>query len=176
MPTNLEIKARTASLHAADEIAVRIGARYEYAMVQTDTYFDARSGRLKLREVDGERFELIGYSRGEETERRVSDYTVLRLNAAEPVRSILGGALGIRGVVTKRRKLYRYRSTRIHLDDVGALGAFIEFETEVSGSLEEAGEELNSLIRLFRLDEGDFLKVSYIDLLLAELESERHPR
>jgi len=168
MPTNLEIKARTASLHATDEIARRIGARYEYEMAQVDTYFDARNGRLKMREVDGARFELIGYMRGEQTERRVSEFDVLGLGAAEPLKSILSRALGVRGVVRKRRKLYRYHSTRIHADEVDGLGAFIEFETEVTGSVDEAREELNSLIRLFRIEDGDFLKVSYIDLLLAK--------
>jgi predicted adenylyl cyclase CyaB len=176
MPRNLEIKARAASLHAVDEIARRIGARYEYEMAQTDTYFEARKGRLKLREVDGARFELIGYVRGEETERRVSEFEVIPLSSADPLKSILSGALGVRGVVTKRRKLYRYRSTRIHADEVNGLGAFIEFETEVSGSLDAAGEELNSLIRLFRIEERDFCKVSYIDLLVAEGEGGHQER
>ena len=175
MPTNLEIKARAASLHAADETARQIGAVYEYEMTHVDTYFDARKGRLKLREIDGKRYELIGYVRGEETDRRVSEFDVLRLEAAEPARSILSAVLGVRGVVRKRRKLYRYRSTRIHADDVGGLGAFIEFETKVDGSLGDAQEELNSLLRIFRVDEGDFLKVSYIDLLLAKGERERLP-
>jgi predicted adenylyl cyclase CyaB len=172
MPRNLEIKARAASIHAVDEIARRIGARYEYEMAQVDTYFDVRSGRLKLREVDGVRFELIGYVRGEETDRRESRYEVFQLSSADPLKSILSGALGVRGVVTKRRKLYLYRSTRIHADEVGGLGAFIEFETEVSGALDAAREELDALIRLFRIEEGDFCRVSYIDLLLAERESD----
>jgi predicted adenylyl cyclase CyaB len=176
MPTNLEIKARAASLHAADEVARRIGARYEYEMEQVDTYFDARSGRLKLREVDGTRFELIGYMRGEETERRVSDFDVHPLSAADPLKSILSEVLGVRGVIKKRRKLYLYRATRIHMDDVAGLGAFIEFETEVRGSREDAREELDSLIRIFGIQEGDFLKVSYIDLHLAKQEAGQQRR
>jgi adenylate cyclase class 2 len=37
-------------------------------------------------------------------------------------------AIGIRGVVVKRRRLLLWENVRIHLDEVQQLGAFIELE------------------------------------------------
>lgn len=40
----------------------------------------------------------------------------------------LAAAIGVRVVVTKRRRLFLWRDVRIHLDDVEQLGRFIELE------------------------------------------------
>ena len=40
----------------------------------------------------------------------------------------LSKALGVKGVVNKRRKLYMVGQTRIHVDHVEGLGDFMELE------------------------------------------------
>jgi len=46
----------------------------------------------------------------------------------EALRLALGAALGVRGVVSKRRRLFLWKTVRIHLDEVDALGSYIELE------------------------------------------------
>ena len=48
---NIELKARVADLNAAARAAEALGATRRALLVQTDTYFHARQGRLKLREI-----------------------------------------------------------------------------------------------------------------------------
>jgi len=43
----------------------------------------------------------------------------------------LGQALGIKGVVRKRRMVYMIGQTRVHLDQVEGLGEFMELEVQI---------------------------------------------
>ena len=47
---------------------------------------------------------------------------------AGALKTALVAALGIRGVVHKRREIYLWHNVRIHLDEVAGLGALVEFE------------------------------------------------
>src|SRR5262245_53430773 len=50
MPTNIELKARVPDLAFARRVAVELATVPARILNQTDTYFHASSGRLKLRE------------------------------------------------------------------------------------------------------------------------------
>lgn len=165
MPKNLEVKAKITSAALLETVIKAIGAKRIGEMSQIDTYFRATNGRLKLREIGGNLFELIGYDRGESSSKRLSDFTLAPIQSAEPLKSILGAALGLRGIIRKRRTLYRYRSTRIHIDEVELLGHFLEFETAVGEDMNVAQEEINFLISKFQIQEVDFIRMSYIDML-----------
>ena len=95
---------------------------------QIDTYFHCRHGRLKLRQIDGLRAELVWYARPDEEGPKPSDYQLVPLQNPETLKAALAAALGVRAVVEKRREIFLYHSVRIHLDDVVGLGHFIEFE------------------------------------------------
>ena len=60
---NLERKFRCQDLDAVRGMLPAVTARREGVQLQTDTYFHARAGRLKLREIDGEPAVLIWYDR-----------------------------------------------------------------------------------------------------------------
>ena len=60
---NIEIKARYPDLDRGKKLAKAAGASYEGVLRQVDTYFIVANGRLKLREINGERSELIYYER-----------------------------------------------------------------------------------------------------------------
>src|SRR6185369_8587441 len=77
MSKNIEVKARCADLVAARRAARQIGARQQGLLLQTDTYFNVRRGRLKLREIRGERAELIWYQRPNRAAARDSDYVIV---------------------------------------------------------------------------------------------------
>jgi adenylate cyclase class IV len=125
MPQNLEIKCQYPSLSKAVRIAHAIGASAKGTLSQTDTYFNVRSGRLKLREIDAEKFELIYYHRPNSRSTRYSDYTIIPVQDPRPVKALLKSVLGISVVVRKKRTLFLIRNARIHIDSVSGLGVFL---------------------------------------------------
>ena len=60
---NIEIKARYDNLDTSRRISHELGAAFEGTDTQTDTYFDAPNGLLKLREATLSQDHLIFYSR-----------------------------------------------------------------------------------------------------------------
>ena len=165
---NIELKARCPDLAAASRAARAIGARDAGLLVQTDSYFQVPRGRLKLRETDGKPAELIWYVRPNETSFRGSDYYVLPVPEPAATRAALSAALGLRGVVAKRRELMLWHNVRIHLDQVDRLGSFIEFEAVVGGDdADEATshQRLAELARALHVRDEDRIAVSYSDLL-----------
>lgn len=52
----------------------------------------------------------------------------------------LTAALGVRGVVVKRRRLFLWQTVRIHLDEVDGLGSFIELEAVAPSASDLAHE------------------------------------
>lgn len=171
MPRNLEVKAKIASSESARELAESLHAKYAGTLHQTDTYFGVTHGRLKLREIDGAHAELISYDREESSTRRDSRFELFTVQNPSKLKSLLEASCGIRGIVEKTRILYLMdETTRIHLDEVKNLGSFVEFEVPVSNDA-EAAEQLDSLIKQFGIGSGDFLRNSYIDLLLERIGS-----
>ena len=164
---NIEIKTPLAGRAQTEEKLLSIGANLEWTRKQVDTFFNAPSGWLKLREVEGRPCELISYRRSvEDSGPRESDYDILRLEAAHELSSVLEHSLGILGIVEKQRALWLYRNTRVHLDRVKGLGDFLELETVLAGI--DAGEgtaESEEVIGLLELNKELFISVPYLELL-----------
>ena len=142
---NVELKVArdAASLARARVLALAAGATVAGVLRQTDTYFHTPSGRLKLRQISeggqAERAVLIGYARGDVAGARESDYQIVAIADAPGLIALLGARLGVRAQVVKERELLLLRHTRIHLDRVAQLGAFVELETLVGAA--EAGRD-----------------------------------
>ena len=167
MPKNLEVKARIKDPRVCEGIIKSIGSSFVGILNQTDTYFHTRRGRLKLREITDAAAELIYYEREEETVHRLSQFDIVRCDNPSALKAILEESVGIRGVVKKKRKLFMYNVTRVHLDEVENLGHFLELETPVTLSVEES-ETINEYITdRLQLSRDDFITGSYIDLLLS---------
>ncbi len=166
MPVNLELKARIASLEAAEARARAAGLQFRDILPQVDTYFRVVDGRLKLREQKGGPSELIYYERSENTSERLSTYYTEPV--ADPTRlvQLLSRALGILAVVAKERHLYLYRGARVHLDEVRGLGSFVEFE--VPADAQGTEEIMKELRQLFGIGEADVIKNSYSDMIIGE--------
>jgi len=165
MPRNLELKARISSLAVARDDARLCGARFIAALRQTDTYFAVPYGRLKLRETDGERGELIYYNRDESRDERWSHYTLIPLSGPAALRDILSGSMGIAAVVRKAREVFFHGQSRIHLDEVDGLGTFIEFEVQGSGEAESL-QEMEFLRKAFHVVPEGIVRSSYADLVV----------
>jgi predicted adenylyl cyclase CyaB len=119
---------------------------------------------IKLREQNGE-FSLIKYYREEENTDRWSNYAILEISG-ENVDEYLKDILDVEVTVEKRRDLYLYKNTRIHLDNVKNLGEYIELET-VSDDLSEseAKEEFEYVLNALNLNKQKEIRKSYKDLL-----------
>jgi len=143
---------------------------------QVDTYVQVPKGRLKLREIRAnedlariERAELIAYDRPEEATSRWSAYHVVPVaaSAAPALRAALEITHEPLATVEKVRQVGIVGHTRVHLDEVSGLGAFIELETVTSGHSDaETQAEHDQVIALLGLDRTTAIPGSYSDLLM----------
>lgn len=170
---NIEIKVRVGgatSLSRLARLARGMGAVKKGVLFQTDTYFRVATGRLKLREMRGmNSAELIFYARPNRSGSKTSSYEIYRVSQKELVRlkRILSVSLGILVVVKKRRELYLYKHTRIHLDNITGLSDHCELETVVgAGGVKSYIAEHNNVIKTLGLNKLEKVPVSYSDLLI----------
>jgi adenylate cyclase len=169
MPINIEIKARLRDLDDTLQRVAALEADGPYTIPQEDVFFNAPSGRLKLRILAPDRGELIYYERPDEEGPRSSNYAIFRTEDPTGLRVLLSAALGARGTVRKVRTLYLAGRTRIHLDAVEGLGDYLELEVVMAeGEPSEAGAaEAEALMAKLGITENDLVERAYIDLLEA---------
>src|SRR5512139_3140429 len=167
MPANVEIKAR---VRAPDAFVRRLRALSdtpEELIPQTDTFFEAKSGRLKMRELKSGEAQLIYYRRIDQPGPKRSDYSIFVTKDPVGLKSVLGQALGVRGTVEKVRHLYLIGQTRVHFDEVKGLGDFMELEVVLEpGQSDQEGRRIaEELILELGIERRDLLETAYIDLL-----------
>jgi homotetrameric cytidine deaminase len=166
---NVELKARDPDPDATVARCVALGAEDRGTMEQRDTYFAARHGRLKLREITDDGSELIAYRRPDAHEPEESSY--IRADAGDDhgLREALAIALGTTVVVSKRRRLFIWENVRIHLDDVEGLGTFLELEAVVApdgSDLDDARAKVGRLRSELAITDDSLIAAGYSDLLL----------
>lgn len=164
---NIEIKARIKDLSRVESTARELcGPVPRERMYQEDTYFNVPEGRLKLREQNGGS-ELIYYQRPDGPGPKRCDYEIVTVGEPTALKAVLAGALGVRCIVRKRRTLFLYEKTRIHLDEVHGLGDFIEFEVVMSGEMRgiEGRAIIEHLMREFSVGPDDLVEGSYCELI-----------
>jgi len=164
---NVEIKARTADLSALRRRVESLGALAAGELTQVDTFFDVSGRRLKLRELGDGSGELISYVRDDRPGPKISNYVVANIASPEVLRDVLAHALGVRGVVRKRRTLFLLGQTRIHLDQVEGVGTFVECEVVLRDDQSESeGQRLAlDLLEKLAIPESDLVARAYVDLL-----------
>ena len=166
MALNLELKARVENHEAIKHILKNIGATFEKILDQKDIYYKVEDGLLKLR-IENGNYSLIKYNREEEKSDRWSNYYVVKMEGTE-TELLFSSLFSIETEIIKKRELYMYKDTRIHIDSVENLGKFIELETVVHGEREYAKELFDEMIELLNLDLSDQIRSSYRDLILAQ--------
>jgi adenylate cyclase class IV len=125
---NVELKAVDPNPERSVAVALELGAEDRGVLRQRDTYFRARTGRLKLREEEPGGATLIQYDRPDAAEARESRYSLVPAPDPDGLREALDAALGTLVVVDKERRLLLWEGVRIHLDTVDGLGSFVELE------------------------------------------------
>ncbi len=167
MPANIEIKARVRNFPDLQRRAETLSASPPQVLPQEDIFFATAHGRLKLRLLAPERGQLICYTRPDQEGPKRSDYEIFETDAPEQLRAVLGAAYGIRGIVRKTRYLYLVGQTRLHLDLVEGLGAFVELEVILQDGQSEAEARAiaEDLMQKLNISRADLLEGAYIDLL-----------
>ncbi|GAB4550229.1 MAG: hypothetical protein Tsb0013_11840 [Phycisphaerales bacterium] len=163
MPVNVEYKARLIDRPRAEAICDAHADSAPSILHQRDTYFQAASGRLKLREEirDGvaQPAKLITYHRPDHGDSRQSDYTV-ELDAPRPDSAVIA-------VVEKVRRFSMIGQVRVHIDTVEGVGDCIEFESLVNDRQdpERAHDALRTLLDVFAPVMGAPIGGSYAELV-----------
>jgi adenylate cyclase, class 2 len=173
---NVEIKCVYPDLERGKSCAERLGARFDSVQHQIDTYFATRSGRLKIREIEGKGAQLIPYLRPDTTGPKISDYQVISISDVGAVKTLLGKILGIEAVVEKRRSVYLIDNVRIHLDEVKNLGSFLEFEAvyDRPDETDHQRTKVNRLLSEFGVKPDALLSGSYRELLRTGYKNPLH--
>jgi len=151
-------------------VARQIATNRPGTQQQVDTYFHCRDGRLKLREIDALPALLVWYVRDDQKGPKPSDYFLVPVSNPQTLKQALTAALGVRGVVRKRREIFLYHNVRIHLDEVAGLGSFLEFEAVLGPQVDDAAGrvQLDELLERFAVDPADLLSGSYADMILKK--------
>ncbi|MFK7770407.1 MAG: class IV adenylate cyclase [Mariniblastus sp.] len=170
MARNVEIKAVIPSEHFSElrERASNLATKGPMQLVQTDTFFAANQGRLKLREFDDGTAELIAYERPDCEGPKTSNYVRSSCDGSS-MKDALANSLGVTGVVQKDREVFLVDQTRIHLDQVEGLGTYLELEV-VLGDADsvESGETIaQELMKKLGVNQSQLVSGAYFDLLIG---------
>lgn len=167
---NVEIKAHCNNHAELEQLLLDHQARYIGEDHQIDTYFKVPKGRLKLREGNIEN-SLLHYHRPNTEEAKTSTIAYYKTNPNQDLKDVLLGALEELVIVDKKRKIFFIDNVKFHLDEVKGLGTFMEIEAiDQEGTIGEAKlqEQCAYYIELLGIKQGDFIAVSYSDLLLGQ--------
>ena len=166
MPQNLEVKIKLGSFNAVKKMLNKIGADFEATLNQKDIYYKNSGGLLKLRIENGAE-SLIHYKRNENSKNRWSNYSLLKFNEGN-AEKFLRQIFKIETVVEKKRLLYMYNNTRIHLDKIKRLGNYLELETLVLNGQADAQKRFKEMVELLNLDLNKQIRKSNRDLMLGK--------
>ena len=167
MPRNIEIKARVDSIPLLRSRTAAIATEGPTEIFQDDTFFACENGRLKLRAFPDGSGELIFYRRADAAGPKESFYVRSPTHDPNGLRETLALAYGVVGRVFKQRILFLVGRTRVHLDRVRDLGAFLELEVVMRDQEgpEIGMREAHDLMDRLGIEGGQLVEKSYIDLL-----------
>ncbi len=167
---NLELKVKCKDHTSALRAVKKLDAKYQGILKQRDVYFNLTPGRLKLRSINNERFELIFYKRSNRQMTKFSNYYISEITHPNRVERLLKEILGVKVIVNKTRKLYLWENVRIHIDSVSRLGKFIEFEIvcKTTRDENESRDKMKYFKKIFNISTGDILRSSYSDMLIKK--------
>lgn len=169
---NIEFKAKTNRLHAAEEKLRSLNPLFIGTDKQVDTYFNVNEGRLKLREGNIEN-SLIHYSRADYAGAKQSNVLLYKHHPDKILKEILEKTLGIKVVVNKQRKIYFIENVKFHFDEVEGLGTFLEVEAiDKEGTIgtKKLSQQCDHYAEFLGVKPEDYLSKSYSDMLLEKHE------
>lgn len=168
---NLEIKIRVSNTEEIKNKAIEMEAKDFGILHQIDTYFLVGKKRLKLRE-EKDRSCLVFYIRPDTADSKFSKYYIINIASSllKFTKILLTSFFSVKVIVNKKRNLFIYKNTRIHLDKVENLGCYVELETVFKevGDEDELKKEHYFIIEALGLNKFESVKESYSDLMLLK--------
>ncbi len=164
---NIEIKAKCRKPDSIREYLKIHQAEFKGIDHQVDTYFNAKRGRLKLREGSIEN-NLIYYEREDRPDAKESNFCLANVPEPKDLKEILTKSMGVKIVVAKKREIYFIQNVKFHIDEVTSLGNFVEIEASNlyrDVSREELLIQCNFYLEEFSIKKEDLITVSYSDML-----------
>lgn len=168
---NVEIKARCNDVSFIRNYLLTNGADFKGRDQQTDTYFNVKYGRLKLREGNIEN-NLIYYERNNQAGPKDSHFQLTPVTDSANLKDMLIKSIGIKVVVQKSREIYYIGNVKFHIDQVPDLGSFVEIEAgnkTADLSPEQLKDQCDFYIRELGIQSEDLVDKSYSDMI-AESE------
>lgn len=165
---NFEFKAKIDNLQEAEKKLLSLNPRFIGEDEQTDTYFNVRFGRLKLREGNIENA-LIHYQRSDAAGAKQSEVLLYSHNPDSLLKQVLAKSLGIKVVVHKKRRIYFFGNVKFHFDTINELGTFIEIEAiDNDGKIgkETLKAQCDQYALFFDVRPSNYVHCSYSDLIL----------
>jgi predicted adenylyl cyclase CyaB len=169
MPTNVEVKARVRDMLALRRATQALADGAPVQINQEDIFYHTPTGRFKLRTLGDGSGQLVYYERPDTAHPRASRYRTAPTSDPQAMKKLLGSALRVRGIVRKQRTLYMVGQTRVHLDEVEGLGAFMELEVVLTADQTPVdGQNIaRALMGRLGIQPDDLVECAYIDLLEA---------
>lgn len=167
---NVEFKAKVDNLESVENKLLTLNPVFQGLDHQIDTYFNAATGRLKLREGTIENA-LINYDRENIAGSKESQIILYQHTPNAALKNILAKQLGIKVVVDKKRKIYFIDHVKFHFDRVADLGTFMEVEAidaKDAFTTEELKAQCDFYFDFFELTPESIIDRSYSDLLLEQ--------
>ena len=164
---NFEFKAKVDDLEKYEKKLLLLNPEFHGTDYQVDTYFNVSQGRLKLREGNIEN-SLINYRREDIADSKKSEIILFQFKPDNALKEILSLQLGIKIIVSKKRKIYFIDNVKFHFDVVDKLGTFIEVEVidnKGNFTIEQLQEQCNKYFDFFELYKSSLIDKSYSDLL-----------
>ncbi len=169
---NIETKVKVDDFSDTLNYLKNTGISYKGKIRQKDTYFHTFKGYLKHREINSKRNQLICYERDYSDEQNISYYKIVKIpgiNLNKEICDILKTTYHTKAIILKKRRLWIYKNTRIHLDVVTDLGFFIELETVAVNDNEKFTQKEHEDIRKkLHLDKYENIQYSYLDMAVIK--------
>jgi len=165
---NFEFKAKVNGIEKYENKLLALNPRFVGIDHQTDTYFNAVHGRLKLREGNIEN-SLINYDRENILGSKESQIILYQHEPNIALKNILTRQLGVKIIVEKKRKIYFIDNIKFHFDTVENLGTFIEVEaidSKEEFTIEELKKQCDDFFNFFELSTENIIDKSYSDLMM----------
>jgi predicted adenylyl cyclase CyaB len=169
---NLEAKFPLTDLTAARAQLEALGFVEREHLVQRDTFFVTRRGKLKLREQPNGAW-LIHYQRAHQGALELSDYTIIEVAAPAALRAMLSAAFGVRAEIHKSRLLMMRDNIRAHLDMVTNLGQFGEIELVLAQGADASSHAsvIEEILETLGIKSPELIEQSYFEMLTARSEA-----
>lgn len=167
---NFEFKAKIDGIEKYENKLRTLNPKFSGLDYQTDTYFNVKQGRLKLREGNIENA-LINYDRENVSGAKESQIILYQHQPNIALKNILIKQFGVKIVVNKQRKIYFVNNVKFHFDFVENLGTFIEVEAiDANGefTVEELKQQCDHYFNFFELALSNMIDKSYSDMLLEK--------